>query len=267
MYSDEIANALRTRHVQTQIARVVSFDEQAQLVAARDEMSRFGFDHAPVTRGGDICGFVCHSDLAIAAGSLRDQVRPLAASRLIAGDTPLVALMDALTRAAFLFVVEGTHIGGVVTPSDLNKQPGRTYFYMLVAALEMNLAERARAFFPRQDVALALLSDGRRDGIQQRLESEARDDVLSDTVAAMDLADLLMLVEKTDELRSAFGAYSRNRWANEVSKPVINLRHDVMHTVRTLANDAPSSLKRLTALDELLRGLLAAEEHPDTSGQ
>jgi len=91
--------------------------------------------------------------------------------------------------------------------------------------------------------------------------------VLSDTVAAMDLADLLMLVEKTDELRSAFGAYSRNRWANEVSKPVINLRHDVMHTVRTLANDAPSSLKRLTALDELLRGLLAAEEHPDTSGQ
>lgn len=97
----------------------------------------------------------------------------------------------------------------------------------------------------------------RRDQVYDRLAAASSDDVSADAVAAMDLTDLLVIVKKTDALRSAFGDYSANRWHQEICGPVVALRHDVMHTVRTLATDAPSSLVRLIALDEKLRGLLA----------
>ena len=44
-------------------------------------------------------------------------------------------------REPFLVVVEGRDIVDLVIPSDLNKQPGRTYFYPLVVGLELNLAD------------------------------------------------------------------------------------------------------------------------------
>lgn len=81
---------------------------------------------------------------------------------------------------------------------------------------------------------------------------------MADIVAAMDLTDLLNVVKKTEALRSKFGAYSAGRWDREMSAPIIDLRHDVMHTVRTLATDAPTSLLRLIRLDERIRLLLAA---------
>jgi hypothetical protein len=69
----------------------------------------------------------------------------------VAGDTPLGALMPAMARSPFLLGVEGRAVSGLVTPSDLNKQAGRTYYYLLVAAVEMNLAERIREYFADQE--------------------------------------------------------------------------------------------------------------------
>lgn len=256
--SDEIAAAIRTRHLQTPISRVLTYaaDTPARDVTAALEDARF--DYAPITRDGEVCGYVRRIDLAGQPGTLEPYLRPVTASSVIAGDTPLAILLPALRKARFLFVVDGHDIVGIVSPADLNKQPGRTYFYLLVTALELSLAERTREFFLDQEKALAMLPSSRQARIRDRLADEVRDDVAADIVAAMDLTDLIKIVKRTDALRGEFGDYSTSRWESEVSAPIIDLRHDVMHTVRTLATDAPSSLHRLIDLDERLRLLLSA---------
>ncbi|MFU8874357.1 CBS domain-containing protein [Micromonospora sp. SL4-19] len=256
-YSDDIATAIRTRHLQTPIARVLCYGVDTPASDVAGALADAGFDYAPVTRDGEICGYVRRVDLVDCSGPLAAQARPLTASRVIAGDTPLAALLPALRNAEFLFVVDGHDIVGIVSPADLNKQPARTYFYLLVSTLELTLAERTRGFFDDQDKALELLRESRRERIRERLAAEARDDVVADVVAAMDFTDLMNVVKKTEPIRSGFGSYSAGQWEKEVSAPLINLRHDVMHTVRTLATDAPSSLQRLIGLDDQLRKLLS----------
>lgn len=257
-HSDDIATAIRTRHLQTPIARVLCYGADTPASDVANALADAGFDFAPVTREGEICGYVHRTDLVDQAGTLAAHIRPLTASRVIAGDTPLATLLPALRRARFLFVVDGHDLVGIVSPADLNKQPGRTYFYLLVSAFELDLAERTRASFADQEKALLLLPQSRQERIRDRLATEERDDVLADVVAAMDFTDLLKIVKKTDALRVAFGNYSAGKWESQVSAPLITLRNEVMHSVRTLATDAPASLERLISLDERLRNLLSA---------
>ncbi len=238
------------------MSRVVSYPTNVSCAEVADSLAE-GFDTAPVTRNGQVCGYVRRAEVVQGQGCVEPYVHTITANTVVSGDTALAALMRGLRGVEFLFVVEGHNIVGLVTPSDLNKQPGRTYFYLLVAALELRLAQCVRTHFVQQGEALALVSSGRQEKIKLRLTEEARADVVADTVAAMDFTDLFTIVEKTDALREAFGQYSRRSWQSQVSTPILELRHDVMHVVRTLTSDAPTSLQRMISLDDLLRALLA----------
>jgi hypothetical protein len=256
--SDEIASAMRTRHVQTPLKRVAAYPDTADAAVMADELAAANFDFAPVTRNGEVSGYVRRTDLAAAhVGTVGEHCQPLTASRLVAGDMSLATLLPALARSPFLFVVDGREIVGILTPAELNKQPGLAYFYLLVAALELKLAERLRAAFPDQATAVGLLPETRQQQVRRRLAEEVRDDVIADAVAAMDLTDLFIVVRKTDTMREAFGDYSRGEWQSKVCKPVTDLRHAVMHAVRTRATDEPAALQRLITLDSRLRALLA----------
>jgi hypothetical protein len=257
--SDEIAGAIRTRHIQTPIDRALVFPADTPEDAVARELAARDFDTAPVTINDEVMGFVHAADLdPQATGSLASVVRRITARTVVAGDSPLASLMRWLRDNRFLFVVEGRDIVGLVTPSDLNKQPARTYFYLLVAGLELSLADLIRGYFPDQTDALRRLPTERQTTVNALLAEEKDDDVAADTVAAMNLTDLLTVVKQTQELRQRFGDYSKNRWQHKVCRPVIDLRHDVMHSVRTLATDGTASLDRLVALDELLRRLISS---------
>jgi hypothetical protein len=242
----------------TPMERVLAADvaENAATVATR--MAVAAFDYAPVTRAGFLCGYVRQDVLAAGARTVGDVHEPLTAVALVAGDTPLATLLPALCRMAFQFVVEGESIGGIVTPSDLNKQAGRSYFYLLLAELEMEMAERVRAGFPDQEDVLTVLPAGRADGIRKRMGEERRDDVLPDVISALDLTDLLNLVKRSDVLAAALGSRSASAFDREVLRPITDLRHRVMHTVRTMASDAPASLAALMTVENRIRELMAA---------
>ena len=247
--TDEITSAIRTHHLHTPIARVTPYDLATPAQAAAAGLEAAGFDFAPVTSGGTVCGYVRGDDISDGDGVVEQHLRRITGTTIVASTTPMATLMPGLEACGFLFVVEGRDIVGIVTPADLNKQPGRTYFYMLVAALELDLDNRVRAYFADQEEAAALLSAGRGARVRQRLADQTHDDVAADYVAVMELTDLLAIVGKTVGVLEVFGEYTRNRWQSEVSSPVIRLRHQVMHSVRTLATNAPTSLKRLIALD------------------
>jgi len=262
LHSDDIATAIRTRHLQTPITRVLSYPADTPSRDVVDALEEAQFDFAPVTEDDEIFGYVRRADLKDPAATLRPHVRPLTASRVIAGDTPLAHLLPALRMAEFLFVVDGHDIVGVVSPADLNKQPGRTYFYLLVSAFELCLAERIRQFFPIQEKALSILSEGVQARVRERLNEEAQKDVVADVVAAMDFLHLLKVVEKTDSLRRSFGDYSANRWRDEVLNPINDLRNGVMHSVRMLTDHTSDSLSRLIDLEGRLRSLLDSQPIP-----
>lgn len=254
---DEIAKAIRTRHVCTPMARATSFGVEETTSAAVDVMQQLHFDYAPVTSGAGVVGFVRAGDLvAVSDTNLNNTLQGITARDLVTGDTPLEALMGWLRDQPFLFVVEGREIIGLVTPSDLNKQPGRTYFYLLIAGWEMSLAELLRRSFESQYLALNLLPAARQEQIRKREAGLNAGDVAADTIAAMELVDLMTVVKRTPTLLAHFGGYSPTKWQKTVCAPVSSLRHNVMHTVRTLATDEPASINRLVGIDRLLHDLL-----------
>lgn len=235
-------------------------DPQASVITVLTEHS---YDYAPVRAGGEVVGFLSLANLEPARdGTVESKVSGLTDRVLVTGDTPISQLMGWLQDLRFLFVVEGRDIVGLVTPSDLNKQPGRTYFYLLIAGLEMTLADLIRSHFSSQEHAAEVLPPGRRTLLRQRVADLATADVAADTVAAMDLTDLLTVVKQTPVLLTLASGYSRTTWQRKVCKPIIDLRHDVMHTVRTLATDADTSLERLVRLDRLLHVLTDAYSKP-----
>jgi hypothetical protein len=55
-YTDVIAGALRTLHVQTPLERVVMFEENDDTAEVAERLAALGFDFAPVTKSGDLSG-------------------------------------------------------------------------------------------------------------------------------------------------------------------------------------------------------------------
>ena len=256
MHPDEIAASIRVRHIQTPLPRLLGFPRTEAVTNVRQALAERQFNSAPVLDNGQVSGYVLASDLQDETDTIEPHIRPITIGTVITGDTPLAALMPCMVDVGFLYVVEGNKISGIVTPHDLNKQPGRTYFYLLVSALELALAECIRGHFPDQEAAVLMLRPSRRRRMQDRFKEQRSRDTVADHVAAMDFVDLFSVIGETDELLQAFGAYTSDGWLREVTKPIHGLRNDVMHTVRTFTTDTAQSLRQLIHLDELFRQLL-----------
>ena len=256
VHPDEIAASIRVRHIQTPLPRLLGFPRTEATTNVRQALAERQFDSAPVLDDGQVSGYVLASDLQNDTDTIEPHIRPITIGTVITGDTPLVALLPCMVDAGFLYVVEGNKIAGIVTPHDLNKQPGRTYFYLLVTALELALAECIRGHFRDQETAVHMLLPSRRRRVRDRLREQQDRDTVADHVAAMDFVDLFSVIGETDELLHAFGPYTSDGWLRDVTKPIYSLRNDVMHTVRTFVTDAAQSLLHLIHLDELVRQLL-----------
>ncbi|MET8909545.1 hypothetical protein [Micromonospora sp. NPDC004551] len=69
-HSDDIATAIRTRHLQTTIARALCYGVDTPAADVANALTDAGFDFAPVTRDGEICGYADRADLVDQPGSL-----------------------------------------------------------------------------------------------------------------------------------------------------------------------------------------------------
>ncbi len=257
--SDDIASAIQTRHVLTDIQGALTFTGGEPQSKAAATLRTRDFDNAPVRLGGSIAGYVGRDDLDPNAGDpVEEKLRRLDESMLVSADAPLGQLMNWLSSKPLLFVVEHHQIVGLVTPSDLNKQPGRTYFYLLIAGLETALADLIRSYFPDQAGAVSLLPEHRRKALNKRRGEQRDADVFADEIAAMYFTDLLDIVEASHHLRRIFTVSDEGDWRGGVREPLRRLRNQAMHPVKTLVRDRDGSLKRLTEMDVRLRDLLGA---------
>lgn len=228
---DTIASAIQARHLQTELLDAIWVGARENPAAASARLSDLDYDQAPVGRPGRLLGYVLTNELADAdsarAGRL---IHRLNASIMVSGSAGVLDVMDVLRQKPLAFVVDGRHVTGFVTASDLNKHPARAHFYLLLADLEMSLAEAVRGRYSNETMPLGVLNATERRKVMKRLERDRRENLAVDVVAGMDLAHLLAVAGQDRGLRSAFRSRSPRAW-EEWAEELVHLRNAVMHPV------------------------------------
>ena len=256
---EDISTAIQVRHLQVAISEALTFVAADGADLAASAMASRGFDQAPVVDGGRIVGLVRTRNLCSGVVTVSEAIEDIRSEHLVSADAPVSRALAWLTETPCLFVLDGRRITGFFLEADLNKQPARTYFYLLVASLEAGLAQLLRSWAQGDEARLLEAMPAQMRGRVVAARDEARsEDVDSDLVAFLYFSDILRLVGGTSELRSQLGARSAHDWHGQTSR-LVGLRNAVMHPTRDLVGRG-APLARLVETEALLRGLLVRIE-------
>ncbi|MBZ0299511.1 MAG: hypothetical protein K8J31_07225 [Anaerolineae bacterium] len=210
-------------------------DEQS-LADITEYAQKNSYDTIPVKRNGQIDGL-----LYVVAG----EIKPITHDLLLSRDTPIpdaLALLSASHHPAFL-VLYRQEIEGILTPSDFNKVLARSYFYNLLAQLEMLLAQHARVFYSNTDDLVGIVKPDNktvpqhRKTIRERHSSAERKNYNLDLVHSLMLEELECLVQKDEGFRKKLG-FTDLMHAEQMFDGINSgFRRKVMHPVRPLLSD------------------------------
>ncbi|MBZ0280084.1 MAG: hypothetical protein K8L97_05040 [Anaerolineae bacterium] len=220
-----------------------------------DVAEQSGVDMLPVLDGDKIIG--------VRERINKDQIIPFADNWLISERISIRELVEkfAISKRTWLFASDAKDVIGIVTPADLNKLPARTYFYSLLAELEMLIAKHVRNHFGQNHQAiLALLNNPEElEGVEIKMRDS---DMKIDIVHFLDLSDLIKVIKKKAVLREKLGLGSANQVKEKIGN-VVELRHNVMHPVRLILNDK----KGIDDLDKQVRNILSLLGSVNTSSE
>jgi hypothetical protein len=258
----EIASAIHVRHIQTPIGATEPFTRSSRVAEVVAHMEQHKYDVTPVFRRGsdhteaksaDPDGTLWKTDVKNLdpAAEIGSAVRPLASNVLIDSNASLIELLDHFRNEhIFMLVVGGRGLDGIVTPSDMNKQAGRTHLFMQVSALELALAEMVRTANRLDSELLEALPRTRSDRARSLLARKQDKDEAADLVAALDFQDLLYVVRARttlDELSAL---------SDEHIGGLSDFRNRVMHSVLDPAGDERDRLEHLLTHTALVAQLL-----------
>lgn len=171
---------------------------------------------------------------------------PINRELLISRDTPIsdaLTLLASSPYASFL-VLYGQTIQGIITPSDFNKVTARSYFYNLLAVLEMELAERTRAYYSDTNDIVTILQPSDktiaqyRKAILSRSSSTDRKTLGLDLIHSLMLGELEDLIKKDGKFRTHLGFRDELHYQTLFDGINGSFRRKVMHPTKPLLNDA-----------------------------
>jgi hypothetical protein len=262
----EFDEAFQAQHLAVPMAQAFAVAPRDDAAEAAARLRERRFDQAPVMERERILGFILTRKLTeTRMRYVSDAMVPLGSGNVVSADASIGRLMEWIIEPGFLFVLEGRDVTGFIAPSDFNKQPVRGYLYLLLARLEIGLAEHVRRRFNDQEQALALLPPDGRDVVRSRYEEDRDANGESELVAYFDFSDLVKVVSADADLRQIVSGQSRNGWSNYAGG-LVQLRNEVMHPVRNtvLAKGGLIRLQdreqRMRALIEKVEGALEPEE-------
>jgi hypothetical protein len=247
----ELGASFQARHIQVGLDRATSVDSDNKAGAALKILSQSNYDRAPVVDDGRVVGYVERQHLVKAASNdlVRDLTYPLTGGVIISADTPIAELIEWLPEQRILFVLEGREVTGFVTITDLNKQPARAYLYLVLAGLEIAMADLVRwRFGADQSPVLEALGKRDQNSVGGRLRADRDADADADLVSYLGFKHLLRVIERDQALRKEMGGLSKTRWRS-VTWPLSDLRNDVMHPVSSFV----SSTEDVAALGQSVR--------------
>lgn len=258
---EDLAASFQARHIAVPMRLAVSVRPDMTVGEALEMLEGRGYDQAPILDEGQVAGYVLTEELRIADRNalVRDVGADIRVGRIVSADAPIGEALDWVLAPGLLFILEGRRITGFVTVSDFNKQPARTYLYLLVASLEIALADLVRRRYPdSQQTAIDRLTKPDREQVMSRYQADRALDIESDLVAYLDFSQLLTTIAKDKSLRQVLGYASRASWKDETGA-IVKLRNDVMHPVRNLVLSR-DGLHRVRDLEVRARRVLAAAQ-------
>jgi len=244
-----------------------TFDLHAKAGTVLEAMKADRYDYAPVTAKGRVVGYISRGQLVRAEADkpIRNITRSLAGGTIVSGDTSIGDLMEWIPKQRILFVLEGREVTGFVTVWDFNKQPARTYYYLVLAGLEIAMADLVRwRYGKNQSNLIGFLGSRDAEQLMERVEMDRRASGDGDLVSYLNFKHLLRIFEKDRALRAELGKYGRDRW-NARTRPLGDLRNEVMHPVTTLVTK-PEDMVTLarsidTAVELVDKAILALRKH------
>lgn len=259
---DVIATSICAQFLQTTMERALTVRSTDTQADAAHRLGATHFSQAPVVDYGEILGCVFVDALdPLSGGTVAAAMVPLRPEALVTADAPISELLRWLQRRRFLFVLDGNDVSGFVVIADLNKQPARTYFYLLVSEVEMNIADLLRAPPNDPEMVLGLLSVGRQKQVRDQYRRQMELGVETDLIGAFMFVDLLTACSKHDELPQKLGIESKATW-QKLTGGLDAFRNAVMHLNREmLLEDDREALDGLIRRDHNLRELLARTRH------
>lgn len=244
----DLGRGVQARHIQIDMERAPTFDLHAKAGNVVEVMRANRWDHVPVTSKGRVVGYATRARLAKqeADQPIRNVTHSLAGGAIVSGDMPIADLMAWISKQRIVFVLEGREVTGIITIWDFNKQPARAYYYLVVAGLEIALADLVRwRYGKNQSNLIAHLGSRDTEDLNERVDRDRNASGQSDLVSYLNFKHLLRIFEKDRALRAELGKYGVARW-NSMTKPLGELRNEVMHPVTTLVK-SPEEMVELTA--------------------
>ena len=254
-----LAGTLTVELLMTPWESVKKVSPGASVSDAKELMARHDFDQLGVEEGG-CSGLIRHNSIEKGhhGDSISSNVEWAEDQTALDTTAPLMKGLEVLCDKPSCLVRENRSTVGLVHRSDFNKQAVRSQFYLWLAALEMGLAEFILRELPDHDDWITLLRDSRQVSVAGNLYLAQRKNARMAATEYVELADLVCIVTNSDRVGKGLwknlGYDSKNPWRDH-SGSLVDLRHSIMHPVRTVISDSASA-KRLIECDTLLKLLV-----------
>jgi hypothetical protein len=127
-------------HIATDIKGAVTVEQNEHGSTARRRLAEQRFDQAPVVFQGRIVGWVLASQLSDSE-TVASAMTPLDNSAIVSAESAIARVLQLLGRHNFVLTADKDGLAGFIVPSDLDRHAVRSYFFLLVAGIEMLLSE------------------------------------------------------------------------------------------------------------------------------
>lgn len=172
-------------------------DDLATAVRRRDLRD---FDHVPVKDGEHIAGLLSRARFEHhpqSSGTLvGDVMDRLSEDLLISSESGILSYVEQAGDHPCRLVLRGSSLDGIVTLSDLHRLPVRPALFMLVTHVELLMARWIRSAHPVDESLLTLLSQGRRDKVEEEWIRQREDNFEVDLLTATHFSDKRELLLK-----------------------------------------------------------------------
>ena len=142
-------------HIATDIKGAITVDQSESGTIAYRRLAEQRFDQAPVVFQDRIVGWVLTGRLP-KDHSVNSAMTPLDNSAIVSAESSIPSVLQLLGRHNFVFTADRDGLAGFIVPSDLDRHAVRSYFYLLVAGIEMLLSEIVKSAMPEQDIVATM---------------------------------------------------------------------------------------------------------------
>ena len=224
--------------------------------AARDKLRQARFDQAPVVNDAlQLCGWVRTANLG-GRGLVSASVTPLEACAIQSLDTPVGDAIHNVASSGLVFFAGPSGITEFAVPSDLDRHVVRCYLYVVLAELEMLLANFAEDELPHE--VIESLIRGRE---RSRYDAAREHDVEIRPVEYLMLSAYSGVIDRIRPVVATFPG-TRNELRSTL-KQLTRLRNCVAHPAKSLTAEFPvTDISRLARSAEALTTGLRAVRVP-----